>query len=178
MDSMAFLSSDIVLCDEIRYEEKIAKGGYGVYEATFKVVETFKGTCRPKEEITVEIDQVYVRKIIGLPADGPGKLPEIPLGRVLLFLTKEGETRWPVSGGVKLIVENETYCYGQFLTNPGPLWLARMAPENFDLPAETPYNEELLIKDLKAALEKSKHLTKAKEGFATDAVIRKRPTPK
>ena len=176
MDSLAFLSSDIVLCDEVQYVKKTRSDGYPYYEATFTVVQALKGACRPQERITVEVDLVYTRGIFRTEAGPGGKAPAIPLGRALLFLTKEDKVWQPVS--MKLIMNGETYCYGQFLTNPGPLYLARMAPENFDLPPTTPYSEELLLKDLEAAQEKAKKLTKASAGQATSAVIRKTEPPK
>lgn len=62
---------------------------------------------------------------------------------------------------MKLIIDGETYCYGQFVGNPGGLWLARMAPENIRVPSTEPYSEELLLQDALAALEKAKDLTHA-----------------
>ncbi len=179
MDSLAYLSSDIVLCDEVRYVKKTKKPeGYEYYEATFTVVQTLKGACRPKEQITVEVDMVYTREVLGWTKEQREKLPALPLGRVLLFLAKEREVWHPIYGGIKLIMGGETYCYGQFLTNPGPLYLAKMAPENIDVWATTPYSEDLLLKDLEAALEKAKGLTKATAVDVIDDVIRKYQQPK
>ncbi|MCE9562595.1 MAG: hypothetical protein K8U57_11150 [Planctomycetes bacterium] len=154
MDSLAFQSTDVILCDEVKYEES---------EATFTAVEVFKGSCKPKEKLTVKLDSLYRRTLISQPP--LEKAEELPLGRALLFLNKvkvngpEGRDFWePVDGGVKLVIKGETYCYGQFGSNPGPLWLARMASENIKVQAASPYNEELLLKDLRVALEKAKGL--------------------
>jgi hypothetical protein len=53
-----------------------------------------------------------------------------------------------------------------------------MAPENIEVPADKPYDQELLLKDLGVALEKAKSLTKATGGHATDGVIRTDYRPK
>ena len=173
MDSLAFLSSDIVLCDEV-------KGDDG--QATFVVVEVFKGDCKPKQQLAVELDPVYTRRVVPqlLQKDAAEK---VPLGRALLFLKTEkakgaaGDVWRPVMGGVKLVVNGETYCYGQFHGNPGPLYLARMAPENVEVPDAAAYDEKLLVKDLKAALKKAEGLKKAKFKSAWDEGII-RPSPK
>lgn len=175
MDSLAYLASDIVLCDEVHYvkKSKSSASGYEYYEATFTVVQTLKGSCRPKEKLTVELDLVYTRRLASSWCEEPDKTPAIGMGRALLFLTKTKEVWRPVIGGAKLLINGEAYCYGQFLSNPGPLWLARMAPENIEVPADKPFDEESLLKDLRAALEKAKGLTKAVSGYAHEGVIRR-----
>lgn len=174
MDSLAFLASDIVLCEEV---------GHNADQATFKVVEVFKGDCKAKQELTVELDRSYSRNLVPrvlVQKDGTEKLP---LGRALLFLRREmakgkaGEEWRPVTGGVKLVVNGETYCYGQFHRNPGPLYLARMAPENIKVPDADAYDEKLLVEDLKAALKKAEGLKKAEFKTAWEAGII-RPAPK
>jgi hypothetical protein len=178
MDSLAFLSSDIVLCDEVQYVKKTREGWggqpYEYYEATVTVVQTLKGSLQPKQQIAVEIDTVYRREAVAKKEGSP----KIPMGKALLFLKKEKETWRPVTGGVKPIIKGEAYCYGQFISNPEPLVLIRMAPENIDVPAATPYVEELLLKDLKLAIEKAKELKEAKRGYAVDNLIRKNPQTK
>lgn len=174
MDSLSHLASDIVLCDEIRYV-KMTSGfrGYDYYEATFTVVQTLKGSFRPKEQLTVEMDMIYTRRLTrsrGAPGENS---PAIPMGRSLLFLTKDQKVLRPVIGGVKLLVDGEVYCYGQFLDNPGPLWLERMAPENIEVPADRPYDEESLLKDVQAAQEKAQGLTEPVWGLPGVNVIRK-----
>jgi hypothetical protein len=171
MDSLAFMSSDVVLCDEVKYDGD---------KVTFTVVEVFKGDCKPKQQLTVEVNTLYKRVRIGQKAG----VDEVPLGRALLFLNKEkekgtgGEVWRPVLGGVKLVVNGETYCYGQFRSNPGPLYLARMAPENIEVPEATAYGEELLLKDLRAALEKAKGLKKPDPRSSLEEVVRKDPKGK
>lgn len=56
-------------------------GGYPAYEATFTVVQTLKGTCRPQEQLTVEVDLVHVRELPGMGPKPRDKPAEIALGR-------------------------------------------------------------------------------------------------
>ncbi|AWM38302.1 hypothetical protein GobsT_35710 [Gemmata obscuriglobus] len=156
MDSLAFLASDIVLCDEVKAD---------VGQSTFAVVEVFKGDCKPKQQLTVEVDSSYTRQVVPQVLQKDRNAAEkVPLGRVLLFLKRAkaigavGEVWRTVLGGVKLVVKGEVYCYGQFRGNPGALYLARMAPENIKVPDATPYDEKLLVEDLKAALKKAEGL--------------------
>lgn len=165
MDSLAFLATDVVLCDEVGYLKKkkdAGAGGYDYYEATFTVVKGLKGSSKEKEKLIVEVDTVYVRDG-GTYADPKiAKRDKLPMGRALLFLNREKDKPLrPVLGGVKLVIDGEAYCYGQFGGNPGPFYLARMAPENVTVPADKPYDEKLLLKDVEEALWKAKDLTKA-----------------
>ena len=162
MDSLAYLSSDIVLCDEVRYVKKLGERS-DEYEATFTVVQSLKGTCRPKQQLTVTVDSDYTRVLYDSFVDFPQKPPAIPMGRALLFLTKERDEWRLVTGGMKLVINGETHCYCQ-VDNPGPLYLARMAPENIQLPATTPYSEERLLTDLDVALKKAQAIKKATFG--------------
>jgi hypothetical protein len=79
----------------------------------------------------------------------------------------------PVLGGVKLVIKDEVFCYGQFVSNPGPLWLARMAPENIQVRKEEPYGEDLLMKDVKIAIEEARKLSKATFASPRDSAIRR-----
>jgi hypothetical protein len=180
MDSLAYLSSDVVLCDEVSFEKKtrVNSNGfkYDYQEATVTVVRVLKGNLQPKQKLAVEIDTVYTRRTIDAAFGGADKAPPpIPPGRALLFLNKEkvgDEPVWRlVLGGVKLLVKGEAYTYGQFVSNPGPLWLAKMAPENTTVPAGTPFGEELLLKDAEAAVEKAKRLTGATSSPVHDPAL-------
>jgi hypothetical protein len=170
MDSLAFLASDIVLADEVRYETRKDRWGWDYPEATLTVVRALRGSCEPKQRLTVALDGTYTRIRVG---DASGdKRPTAPMGRALMFLKKDEDGRWrPVAGGVKLIMGGEAYCYGQFRDQPGPLWLARMAPENIEVPADAKYGEAELLTDLAAALEKAKGLAKAEARRAVDPGI-------
>jgi hypothetical protein len=179
MDSLAFMSSDIVLCDEVSYVKKArirrawpAGAEEEYWEGTFTVVSALKGPRKAKEKLVVEIDLVYTRRFkesYFQMADDP-PLPAIALGRALLFLTNRAGT-WQANG-IKLIIDGEAYTYGQFMSNPGPLWLARMAPENFYVLPITTYGEELLLEDLQIAQEKAKSLTAPIPIPAGEGVIR------
>ena len=157
LDSLAFQASEIVLgvADEsIKKRGTSIHGfGYEYYETVFVVDRTMKGSLRTKEVLTVEVPTDYVgtsphRKYKGVPK---GK-------RALLFLRGNKRKYRPVTGGVKLILKGEVYCYGQFYGNPGPLYLCSMAPENFKISRAVIYDEALLLKDLGIALEKAKRL--------------------
>lgn len=175
MDSLAFLSLHVALCDEGEVAKKKSRvpGGpeHEYYEARFTVVTSFKGGTRPGEQITLDLDTLYSRRLADEWATPPGERTVIPKGRALLFL-RYTEDKWHlVSGGMKLIVGKEVYCYGQFVNQPGGLYLARMAPENIEIEASQPYGEDLLLKDLELALEKAKGLKKANRLYARDKSI-------
>ena len=177
MDSLAFQSTDVILCDEGKAVKvtKTGSGGfqYECHDVTFTVVKALKGSLKAKEKITVELELVYTRRLAGDAFGEPGaKRPALPKGRALLFLEGKNGTVWrPVLGGVKLILNNEVYCHGQFVSNPGPLWLARMAPENVAVDPRQPYGEGALLKDVEAALKKSKDLTRPVRLSALDPSI-------
>ena len=152
MDSLAFQSSDIVLCDA---GESIEKRGV----TSFTVARTMKGELQPAEKINVEISMNY-------EGDYPSRRNNaVAAGRRALLFLERKETAVsplpgpysPVPGGVKVIVEGEVYCYIQH-DNPGPLHLALMTPENLQVADSEDYNEALLLKELEIALEKAKHL--------------------
>jgi hypothetical protein len=125
------------------------------YEFTLRVVRAVKGGRKPGEQLVVELNSLYTRRHMDswpIRSD----TPPVPLGRGLFFLNQTNGVWHPVTGGVKLLIDSEVYCYGQFVSNPGPLWLARMAPENITIPTTEPYDEGFLLVDLGAALEKAK----------------------
>jgi hypothetical protein len=178
MDSLAFLSSDIVLCEEgewVQTKRKNASGyEYECFDATFTVINVLKGSIKPKEQITVEISTLYTRQLAeDALAQPSGKGVAVPKGKALLFLEREGNLMRPVLGGVKLVIKDEVFCYGQFVSNPGPLWLARMAPENIQVRKEEPYGEDLLMKDVKIAIEEARKLSKATFASPRDSTIRR-----
>jgi hypothetical protein len=67
MDSLAFLSSDIVLCEEGEWVQTKRKNASGYececFDATFTVINVLKGSIKPKEQITVEISTLYTRQL-------------------------------------------------------------------------------------------------------------------
>ena len=159
MDGLARASTDIVLCDEVACVEKKGKpsGDYVPthYEYTLRVVRAMKGGCKPGDQLVVELDSLYSRRHMDTWPK-PSEAPPIPLGRALFFLNREDGGWRPTIGGVKLLINGEVYCYGQFVSNPGGLWLARMAPENITISTTVAYDEGFLLVDLGAALEKAK----------------------
>jgi hypothetical protein len=178
MDSLSYLASDVVLCDEGKTEKKTAPDGPEYTETTFKVIKSFKGTLKADDTVVVRVGLIFTRHLAETARLDPDKRTSVPPGRTLLFLKKEKERWQPVTGGIKVIHQGEAYCYGQFVSNPGPLYLARMAPENIEVKPEMPYSEELLVKDLEAALEKAKGLKKATSVVAWDKSIRREPPKK
>lgn len=159
MEDHARNSSDIVLCDEMACVTKqgTPSGNYTptYYEYTVSVVRALKGDRKPGEKLVVEMGSLYSRWLKD-SWPRPTEAPPIPLGRVLLFLNREDGVWRPVSCGVKLLIGGEVYCYGQFVSNPGGLWLARMAPENISIPSTEAFDEGYLLADVGAALERAK----------------------
>jgi hypothetical protein len=181
MDSLAFLSLHVALCEEgevVKKKKSRYPGGveHEYHEARFTVVRSFKGGARPGEQIKLDLGLIYSRRLADEGDAPPEKQTHIPKGRALLFLNYTEDTWHLVTGGMKLIVGKEVYCYGQFVENPGGLYLARMAPENIEVEASQPYGEDLLLKDLVLALEKAKGLKEAKRLYAHDKSI-VRPGP-
>lgn len=160
MDSLAYLATDIILCDELAETEgKYGEGKIEFPTVTVSVVRVLKGNFTPGERLTFEVagyDRVFLET-------APAPRPRMPLGRAVYFLEHFDGAWKPVSGGVKPIYNGEAYCYGQFYSNPGGRWLARMAPENFAVPDTEPYGEQELLADLEIAMEKAKRLTKPAE---------------
>jgi hypothetical protein len=146
MDSLSYLATDIVLCDEVdEADDKV----------TISVVRVLKGSCVPGQQMEVPGYGRQLRQ----SARGPHPWPRIPLGRAVYFLTQKDGVWEGVKAGFKPIYNGEAYCYGQFYSNPGERCLARMAPENFTVSDTEPYGEKELLADLEIGLEKSKTLT-------------------
>ncbi len=185
MHELARRSTTIVLCDELKCETKkgTPSGDYvpTYSEFTVRVVRTLKGERKPGEVLTVELNSLYTRRHMDDSSNNTEARP-VPLGRALFFLEhRDGVWRPACTGGVKLLIDGEVYCYGQFLSNPGPLWLARMAPENITLAPTEPYDEDRLLADLEAALVKAKQPAKEDDSRMgrKDAIRRDyRPAPK
>jgi hypothetical protein len=172
MDSLALLSSDVVLCEEVECEVRKDQWGFDCHEVTFTVVQVLKGDLRPKQGVAVTFTSLYAP-----PPLPRGEAPAPYMGRVVLFLGRDerGQRR---EVGVKPVIGGVAYCYGQFEGNPGGLHARRMAPENITVPAAEKFSEELLLKDLRAALEKSKGLKEPQPRYATGNVTRKDPSAK
>ncbi len=183
MDALARISTDIVLCDEVLCVTKkgTPSGDYvpTYSEFTVAVVRSLKGDRKPGERLVVELDSLYTRWLMD-SRPRPAEARPIPLGRVLLFLNQRDGVWQPVRCGVKLFIDGEVYCYGQFVSNPGGLWLARMAPENITIPSTETYDEGFLLVDLGAALERAKspQPDRAREFGWADVAIRRDYQPK
>ena len=181
MVGLALKSTDIVLAQEGEcLNIKNDKQGLcdASYEQTFTVIEVFKGSLKPKQKIAVS-RPCNERRFY----DDPASAPPIPKSKALLFLNKEKLTvpspwvykpikkgvdcdkprrRKPAKGilfhevfsGTKLIVDGEAFAW----KNRG---FGRMEPENIEVKESERYTAELLLKDLKIAIEKSRALTEA-----------------
>lgn len=161
LDSLAYMSSDVVLCEEGEYlkVEKKDEADYGsvYYEVKFTVVNAFKGNHEPGDQITVVLPTLYVRRLANEAFSKPREEHTVlPKGKALLFLNRQDKKWTPVPGGVKLIIGDVVYCYGQFVTNPGGLWLRKMPPENIRLEDDQSYGPDLLLKDLAIALRRTR----------------------
>src|SRR4051812_13213045 len=108
MDALAYLASDVVLCEEgesVKAKKTNQNGfEYECHETQFTVVRALKGPCRPGDRLTVELDLSYTRRLATSWGEPAEKVPALPRGRAVLFLTKDRGARRPVLGGVKLIV--------------------------------------------------------------------------
>ncbi len=176
MDSLAVQSEAIVLVQELDFGKETTRTNqwgyqYTCLETRYRVLQALKGAITNGQDITVVIDRLYTRRFETdcLTTNTP---TVVPLGRALLFLEGRFDALRPVLGGIKLIIGNQTYCYGQFVTNPGPLWLAPQRPEYIEIADSEPYTESLLLKDLGMALDKAKTLVKP-ERFSAEQGKRK-----
>ncbi|MBN1535074.1 MAG: hypothetical protein JXA20_20565 [Spirochaetes bacterium] len=170
MDSLALQAEAVVLCRELSYAPRHdAPMDRMVTWRTgrFLVERTFKGIVPAGATLTVRMPGTYRRAVLeeGIPTymllgDGRRVLKRhrpVPLGQALLFLTWNGSERVyePVTGGIKVISGGRVLAYGQFVSNPGPLVLAPMRPENVDAPR---YGLDELLADLAVALERARGL--------------------
>ena len=111
MDSLAFLSSDIVLCEEgatVEVKKKNSSGyDYECSECSVTVIQVLQGSLKPNQQITIEIGTIFTRTFAKEALIQPTeKRSVIPKGKVLLFLNKDKEIWKPETGGVKLIFKN------------------------------------------------------------------------
>ncbi len=151
MDSFAFLSDVVVLVDEEDLQVKeIKHEKWTEYKTAVRCtsVRTFKGELKTGSPFVVEYSSTFHRHFAEYTTLGTHA--KVPAGRALLFLKKEDDSYSVVTA--KLIQGNKVFQFGQFLSNPGPLVLARQRPENIELPAGHDYSETKLIEDLLIAL--------------------------
>lgn len=183
MDSLAFLSDAVVLCEEQSILIR-SVGHEGWHETVTRVrcraLQTFKGDLVSGTEFEVEYGPLYSR---ALPGDEGGTFlnekgkvlrtvepKPLPPGRALLFLRRaEGPLPWEVVSA-KLIQGEQVYQFGQFRSNPGGLVLAPQKPENIRLAPAEKYGTARLIEDLRVALEHTTTLKAAVPMSAFDAV--------
>lgn len=183
MDSLAFLSDAVVLCEEQSVTIR-AVGHDGWHETVTRIrchgLQTFKGELVAGAEFEVEYGSLYSRVLPGdeggIFLNAKGKVlrtvepKPLPPGRALLFLRRaEGPLAWEVVSA-KLIQGEQVYQFGQFRGNPGGLVLAPQRPENIRLAPAEEYGTARLIEDLRAALERAATLDAAMPMNAFDAV--------
>ena len=183
MDSLAFLSDAVVLCEEQSISTRLIQHeGWQetVAHVRCRVAQAFKGDLVPGSEYEIEYGSLYSRV---LPGDEGGTLLDekgkvlrvvepktLPPGRALLFLRRAtGSLPWKVVSA-KLIQGEHVYQFGQFHSNPGGLVLAPQGPENIRLAPAYKYGPTQLIEDLRAALERAATLKAAVPINAFDAV--------
>ncbi len=167
MESLAFLSEAVVLCEEQSVTTRPV--GQASWHLTANRVrcraeQAFKGELAPGAEFEVEYDPLYVRVLPGGEGttylNSKGKVERVvdplilPPGHALLFLRQAaaGPLPWEVVSA-KLIQGEQIYQFGQFRGNPGGLVLALQKPENISLPPTERYNPARLIEDLRVALQ-------------------------
>lgn len=151
MDSFAFLSDAVVLVDEEDIQVKeIKHEKWTEYKTAVRctIVRTFKGELKAGSLFVVEYSSTFHRHLAEYTPLGTHA--KVPAGRALLFLKKKDDSYSVVTA--KLIQGNKVFQFGQFLSNPGPLVLARQGPENLEVPAGHDYAETELIEDLLVAL--------------------------
>ena len=183
MDSLAFLSDAVVLCEEQSVSTRsVQHEGWRETDTRVRcrVAQTFKGDLPPGAEFEVEYDALYSRVLPGDEGgtflDAKGKVlrtvepKTLPPGRVLLFLRRAaGPLPWEVVSA-KLIQGEQVYRFGQFRGNPGGLVLASQGPENIRLAPAEKYGPTQLIEDLRLALERAATLKEPVPMDAFDAV--------
>ena len=184
MDSLAFLSDAVVLCEEQSVATRsIQHEGWRetITRVRCRVTQTFKGDLAMGSEFEVEYNSLYSRMLSGDEGgtflDAKGKVLRVvepktlPPGRALLFLrrTAAGALPWEVVSA-KLIQGEQVYQFGQFLSNPGGLVLAPQRPENLRLGPAEKYGPAQLIEDLRAALQHAATLKAAVPMNAFDAM--------
>lgn len=183
MDSLAFLSDAVVLCEEEsvstrtiqheRWQETVTR-------VRCRVAQTLKGDLAAGAEFEIEYGSLYSRVLPGDEGgtylDRKGRVERVvepktlPPGRTLLFLRRAaaGTLFWEVVSA-KLIQGEQVYQFGQFRSNPGGLVLAPQGPENIHLAPADKYGPTQLIEDLRAALEGAATLRAAVPMNAFDA---------
>ena len=183
MDSLAFLSEAVVLCEEQNVSARsVQHEGWRetVTRVRCRVLQTFKGELAPGAEFEVEYGSLYSRVLPGDEGgtylDAKGKVlrtvepKTLPPGQALLFLRRaEGPLPWMVVSA-KLIQSEQVYQFGQFRSNPGGLVPAPQRPENIRLAPAEKYGPAHFIEDLRAALQHAATLKEAVPMNAFDAV--------
>ena len=184
MDSLAFLSDAVVLCEEqnVATRTNLHEGWQEVVtRVRCRVLQTFKGDLVPGAEFEVAYGPLYSRVLPGDEGgtymNAKGKVlrtvepKTLPPGRALLFLRRAaaGPLPWEIIGA-KLIQGEQVYRFGQFRGNPGGLVLAPQRPENIRLAPPEKYDPAQLIEDLQAALRHAATLKDAVPMNAFDAV--------
>jgi hypothetical protein len=170
MDSLAFQADLVVLCKEQGYappHDAPIDTNLTHRTGTFVVQQTFKGEMAVGKTLTARIAGTYRRALLGdgIPTYGRQKdgrtvstpVRSFPLGQVLLFLKWNAAEKIyePVMGGIKVITDGKVLAFGQFVSNPGPMVLAPMKPENVTVSS---YGLAELLADLALGLEKAKQL--------------------
>ncbi len=184
MDSLAFLSDAVVLCEEQSLATRsIQHEGWQetVAHVRCRVTQTFKGDLAAGAEFEIEYGSLYSRVLPGDEGgtylDRKGRVERVvepktlQPSRALLFLRRAaaGPLLWEVVSA-KLIQGEQVYQFGQFRSNPGGLVLAPQKSENIHLAAADKYGPTQLIEDLRAAFQQAATLKAAVSMNAFDAV--------
>ena len=168
MDSFAFFSDAVVLCEEkkIDFVETEYHGGmktvHNVIEC--RIIESFKGDIKTGIDMTVKYDASFARYRVGENGYINGltnpptlvKPKYVPAGKAVLFLKKNSDGGYSVITA-KLIQGVEILEFRQ-ASNPGPLVLYPQIPEGTEGAETKTYDVDDFIKDVRLSIEASRKL--------------------
>lgn len=157
MDSFAYLSDAVILCEEVKiefHETKYPSGFVSISSTvTCKVIETYKGNIERGESIALDFHSGFQRSKFLCDE-------KLPLGKTVVFLKKlEDGTHDVITA--KLIQTSGIYMYRQS-SNPGPLNLWPQETERINLAEGNSYDQAAFIEDLKLSVKASGDLKEAK----------------
>jgi len=168
MDSFAFLSDAVVLCEEkkIDFVETEYHGGLKTIENVIqcRILESFKGDIKAGADLEIKYSASFARYRLGQNGymDGTTNPPTlvkpkyVPAGKAILFLKKNSDGGYSVLTA-KLIQGSEILEFRQ-ANNPGPLVLYPQTPEGTEAAEPKTYGVDDFIKDVRQSIEASRKL--------------------
>ncbi len=168
MDSFAFLSDAVVLCEEkkIDFVENEYHGGIKTVHNVIqcRIIESFKGDIKVGIDMAIKYDASFARYRVDQNGymDGSTNPPTlvkpkyVPVGKAVLFLKKSRDSEYTVITA-KLIQGSEILEFKQ-ADNPGPLVLYPQISEGTEGAETKTYNVDDFIKDVRLSVEASRKL--------------------